>query len=60
MKRERITQLKKAAAGTLSNHDVPDADVTQPAKPAKLIFFDATDYTRRKYDESILLYLNRE
>jgi transposase len=30
-------------AGTLSSHDVPDADVSQPARPAKLVFFDSTD-----------------
>lgn len=43
VKREQIDTLKKAAEGTLSRHDVPDADVSQPVKPAKLRFFDATD-----------------
>ncbi len=34
---------KKAVAGTLCSHDTPDADLEQPAKPAKLAFFDSTD-----------------
>jgi transposase len=27
----------------LTSHDVPDADLSQPARPAKLTFFDSTD-----------------
>ncbi len=34
---------KKAVTGTLSSYDVPDADLSQPAKPARLVFFDAAD-----------------
>jgi transposase len=44
VKRERIETLKKnAEQGTLTSHDVPDADLSQPARPAKLTFFDSTD-----------------
>jgi transposase len=38
-----LTRSKKAVAGTLTSHDVPEADATQPAKHARLVFFDATD-----------------
>ena len=27
----------------MTSHDLPEADVSQPAKPARLVFFDATD-----------------
>ena len=30
-------------ARTFTSHDVPDADLSQPAKPARLAFFDSTD-----------------
>lgn len=30
-------------AGTISSHDIPEADRSQPAKPARLVFFDSTD-----------------
>lgn len=34
---------KKAAADTLTSHDWPEADRSQPATPARLVFFDSTD-----------------
>ena len=34
---------KKARQGTLTSHDVPDTDLSQPIRPAKLSFFDSTD-----------------
>jgi transposase len=34
---------KKADQGTLTSHDVPEAERNQPANPAKLVFFDATE-----------------
>lgn len=30
-------------AGTLTSHDVPDADLSSPPKPARLVFLDSTD-----------------
>jgi hypothetical protein len=44
VKRERIDTLKKSCrGGTLSSHDAPDVNRSQPAKRARLTFFDATD-----------------
>ncbi len=44
VKRERIDTLKKKAVqGTLTSHDLPETDVSQPVKLAKLVFFGATD-----------------
>lgn len=44
VKRQRVQQLKgKAKNGRLSSHDGTHADKTQPAKPAKLVYFDSTD-----------------
>lgn len=44
IKRQRIQQLKsKAQNGRLTSHDATGADTTQPAKPAKLVYFDSTD-----------------
>jgi transposase len=37
------TRSKKAEQGILTSHDVPDADLSQLAKPAQLAFLDATD-----------------
>ncbi len=44
VKRDRIEELKqKAEDQTLTSHDAPEADASQPSKPAKLVFFDITD-----------------
>ena len=44
VKRQRVQRLKdKAQNGRLTSHDGPQADKTQPAKPAKLVYFDRTD-----------------
>jgi hypothetical protein len=44
IKRQRVEQLKsKATNGGLSSHDATDADKSQLAKPAQLVFFDSTD-----------------
>ena len=44
VKRQRVERLKtKAQNGGLASHDTGQADKTEPAKPAKLVFFDSTD-----------------
>ena len=44
VKRQRVEQLKtKANNGGLSSHDATEADKTQPAQPAQLVYFDSTD-----------------
>ena len=43
VKRERSDPLKKANQGTLTSHDVPEADARQPARPATVTFFDSPD-----------------
>ncbi len=56
MKRQRISwkrakkvtspdpdYIVKRQRGRLTSHDGPQADKTQPAKPAKLVYFDSTD-----------------
>ena len=44
IKRQRVEQLKdKADAGELTSHDATQVDKSQPAKPAKLVYFDSTD-----------------
>ncbi len=34
---------KKALEGTLTGHDAENADLSVPARPARLVFFDSTD-----------------
>lgn len=44
VKRERVEELKKKAEeGTLNSHDQTDADISQPPKPAVLVYFDPTE-----------------
>lgn len=44
IKRQRVQQLKdEAEQGTLTSHDADQADKSQPAKPAHLVYFDSTD-----------------
>lgn len=44
VKRQRVEQLKgKAQTGQLSSHDATEADKSQAAKPAHLVFLDSTD-----------------
>jgi len=44
VKRQRGETLKnKALTGQLTSHDALRADKSQPAKPAKLVYFDSTD-----------------
>jgi hypothetical protein len=44
IKKQRIETLKKkAVAGDLSSHDAQQPDMSQPVKPATLVYFDSTD-----------------
>jgi len=46
VKRDRVETLKKAAPGTLTSHDAPEAParvLDTPAKPARLVLMESTD-----------------
>ena len=44
VKKQRIDTLKKKAlANQLTSHDASQPDLSQPAKPARLVYFDSTD-----------------